>query len=182
MAYLKTAKTLPIMIEEQTNRESGTRDKFRQVDDSLWRYNAGYLIVLLLCTLFSLSSDNLASQLLSHLPLLIQVLVLGTSFSILHKTMQNLQTASKVQFEPKRKLMNRFVGLAIVNLALTTFAQVVTYWTKSLNLSTNELEEFYKAWILPVKAWSFSYTIGMLYAFMTVYLLYRAVRSTDANS
>ena len=78
--------------------------------------------------------------------------------------------------------MNRFVGLAIVNLALTTFAQVVTYWTKSLNLSTNELEEFYKAWILPVKAWSFSYTIGLLYASMTVYLLYRAVKSTDTNS
>ena len=77
--------------------------------------------------------------------------------------------------------MNRVVGLAIVNLALVLFAQVVTYWTKSLNLRTDELEEFYKSWTLPVKAWSFSYTVGLLYAFVTVYLIYRAVGATSSN-
>ena len=77
--------------------------------------------------------------------------------------------------------MNRVVGLAIINLALVLFAQVVTFWTKSLNLSTNDLEGFYKSWTLPVKAWSFSYTVGLLYAFVTVYLIYRAVKATDSN-
>ena len=77
--------------------------------------------------------------------------------------------------------MNRVVGLAIINLALVLFAQVVTFWTKSLNLSTNDLEGFYKSWTLPVKAWSFSYTVGLLYALVTVYLIYRAVKAIDSN-
>ena len=77
--------------------------------------------------------------------------------------------------------MNRFTGLAIINLALAVFAQVTTHWTKSRNLSTSQLELFYEAWILPVKSWSFSYMFGLLYAIATVYLLYKVAKQSDVN-
>ena len=43
------------------------------------------------------------------------------------------------------------------------------------------MEKFYKEWTLPVKAWALSYTFGILYACMVVYLLMKQSTADEKN-
>ena len=81
--------------------------------------------------------------------------------------------------------MNRLFGLALVNFVLSLFAQLLTQRAKSFVLnddSPQNLEKFYKEWTFPVKVWALSYTFGLLYACMMVYMLMKASTADDNKS
>ena len=98
---------------------------------------------------------------------------------------QLIEASPPQKFEPNDTLMNRLFGLALVNFVLSLFAQLLTQKAKSFTLVNDDpqsLEKFYKEWTLPVKVWALSYTFGLLYACMMVYMLMKASTADEHNS
>ena len=79
-------------------------------------------------------SDKFMATLLTYIPLAIQVSVLGYAMFVLKGHMYSLMDAHPANqpiFYPKDSFMNRLFGLALVNFALSMFAQILTQKAKS---------------------------------------------------
>ena len=155
-----------------------------RIKSTLRCVNICYLVALAACVFMQGSADEFIQKVMEYAPHLIQVMVLNYSIISINTSFYKLIDSSPIQVFKPNKILS-YVGLiALANLLISIFAQVITMPARGFTLIEGDpqnLEHFYETWTVPVRAWTASYLVQLLYALMMVYTLMKACLAEEAH-
>ena len=133
-----------------------------RIKSTLRCVNICYLLALAACVFMQGSADEFIQKVMEYAPHLIQVMVLNYSIISINTSFYKLIDSSPIQVFRPNKILS-YVGLiALANLLISIFAQVITMPAKGFTLIEGDpqnLELFYETWTVPVRAWTVSYLV-----------------------